>query len=288
MIIAMQTHGRLQHLAAGILKLGEYTDREGQVQHEDEIITLETPRYVSQADLHLFWGYRAFLDAKMPEGKPCVVADKGFVRRPSVMLGFGQDWGALATWPKLPDRKIDVPEWQWTKSRTALLLGQDPKDFSAKQDCDGFKKWQFQMTELLQAQGWEVRHREHPRNLLFAPKDVARPPPLADDLLDVGLVVGLNTGALVECFWLGYPVHAAGAHSFVQPFSVDLKDPDQAEPEGRQAFFEWMAGQCWTYGELADGRAWEAVRDQMLNPPAKVEGVAEKPRGRGRRGQADE
>lgn len=283
MIIAMQTHGRLQHLANGILELGKFTDREGMVHYDDEVIPLEVPKYVPQADLHLFWGYRAFLDAKVPEGCPVVVADKGFMRRPSVMLGFGHDWGGLATWPELPTRRVDIPEWEWTNSRTALLLGQDPKDFSAKQDCDGFKKWQFQMNELLQQNGWDVRHREHPRNLLYAPREIPRPPPLEDDLLDVGLVVGLNTGALVEAFLRGFPVHAAGQHSLVHQFSVDLADPDQSEPEGRQAFFEWMAGQCWTYPELADGRAWEAVRDQIMDPPAKPEGVKESPRRAGRK-----
>lgn len=266
MIIAMQTHGRLQHLATGILSLGAYEDGDGVRQFEDKLVKMEKPRYVRDADLHLFWGYRAYLDAKVPEGVPVVVADKGFLRRPSIMFGLGGDWGACARWPRLPERRIEVPEWQWTNSRVALLLGQDPKDFSARQDCDNFNKWKFETTETLQANGWEVRFREHPRNLLHAPVNVERPQPLDDDLYGVGLVAGLNSGALVECFLKGYPVYAGGAHSFVKGFSVDLAKPDQGEPEGREAFFRWMAGQCWTYAECADGRAWEAIREQVMDP----------------------
>ena len=248
MIIAIQSHGRLLHLAEGIRAVGL-----------DQVVEPGSAR----ADLNVFWGYRAALDARLP--KPILICDKGFLRRPSIMLGMGGEWGNLATWPTVPHRKADIAEWQYTASKVALILGQDPDDFSTKQAVQNYNKWKFNITDELATQEWQVRYREHPRVLLHAPIEIPRPPALADDLRDVGLCVGLNTGALVECAIAGYPIHAVDSHSLVYPLSVGWTDERGPEPEGRQALFDGMAGQCWTYSECASGMAWEAVRDEVLS-----------------------
>lgn len=262
MIIAIQAHGRLAHLADGIVNSG----------NDDTLIFLDDDTHVyPAAQLHIFWGFRAYLDAVhkygLKEDAPVIIADKGFVRRPSVMLSLGGEWGGLARWPEVPSKRIEIPDWQFTCETVALIIGQDPNDFSTKQAVKNFNKWKFDITKELQEKGWTVRFREHPRNLLFAPADVPRPKPLLEDLRDVGLVVGLNSGALVECFLAGYPVHAVDEHSLVHPFSASFDEPGQDEPEGRQAFFSRLAGLSWTYRELADGRAWESIVEQVFDGP---------------------
>ncbi len=258
MIIAMQTHGRLAHLANFITS----------EECKDQLLLLDEDNKIRpSADLHIFWGYRAYMDSGLPDGKPFLIADKGFVRRPSVMFALTGDWGGMANWPPLEPRNIEIPEWVYSMERKALILGQEPKDFSTRQAVKNFNKWKFDMTQQLVKAGWEVRYRDHPRNLIYAPASVERPPLLSEDLLDIGLVVGLNTGALVECFLEGYPVHAVDPHSLVHRFSVDLAEVDQGEPEGREAFFRDLAGLSWTYEELADGRAWEALREHVFVMP---------------------
>ncbi len=81
-------------------------------------------------------------------------------------------------------------------------------------------------------------------------------------------MVGINSGALVECFLEGYPVHAADEHSWVHALNAPLTKPHQDEPEGRQELFDRLGGISWTYPELQDGRAWEAVRGVVLDQPA--------------------
>jgi hypothetical protein len=202
------------------------------------------------------------------------------------MIGMGADWGGLASWPEVPYRKAEIAEWQYTTARAALVLGQDPQDFSTRDAVKNFNKWKFDITNDLEANGWEVRYREHPRVLMYAPIEVQRPPHLAEDLRDVGLVVGLNTGALVESSILGWPVHAVDAHSLVYPLSAKLSDKSGNEPEGRQALFDGLAGQSWTYAECSAGTAWEAVREHVLGqseveagePPAEVPAKTRRPR----------
>lgn len=260
MIIAMQRHSRLFLLAEGIEAHNEYA------RTRDRVIFLDEGQLTHRAaDLHVFYGHRAAEQAGFPE--PFIVLDRGFVRDPSMTIQLGGEWGALATYPELPPRRIEIPEWQYAASKVALIIGQEPHDYSTRNAVRNYNKWLHDTTRDLEAAGWQVRVREHPRNLIEAPASVPRPPSLVDDLRDVGLVVGINSGVLTECFLMGYPVTAVDEHSWVHEFSADPAKPSQDEPEGRKALFDRLAAISWTYPELRDGRAWEAVRDQVLETP---------------------
>ena len=264
MIIAMQAHSRLILLAEGINALGK-----------DRVIFLDEEHLTHRdADLHVFYGHRAAEAAGFPE--PFIILDRGFVRNPSLTIQVGGEWGALAFYPDLPMRRVSIPEWRYTDEKKALIIGQEPNDYSTRNAVQNYNKWLRDTKAELEGAGFEVRVREHPRNLVEAPRDVPRPPPLAEDLWDIGLVVGINSGALVECFLKGYPVHAADEHSWVYEFNAKLTEPHQDEPEGRQGLFDRLGGISWTYPELQDGRAWEAVRDFVLVPPT-LEAQPKKP-----------
>lgn len=262
MRVYVQPHGRLLHLIQGIK--GNARDR---------LVELG-----EAADAVVFWGYRAAMDAQAAghvKGT-LVVADKGLVRRPSVMLGI-DNWGAKARWHDPFPRRPELEQWRYADNKTALLVGQEPRDFSTLQVVKNYNLWVRDTTRALEAKGYKVIYREHPRVLIHAPASVKRPGPLEDDFNAVSLVVGLTSSALVEALRVGLPVVAIGEHCFASELGTTLDELSLEEPEGREDFFKRLAGLSWTYPELASGQAWEVVRDELTRP--KVQEVeVEKPK----------
>ncbi len=182
MIIAMQAHSRLMLLAQGIEALNGMR-RSGP---KDRIIFLDDEHLTHKdADLHVFYGHRAAEAAGFPE--PFIILDRGFVRDPSLTIQLGGEWGALANYPDLPPRRVDVPEWRYTDEKKALIIGQEPDDYSTRNAVKNYNKWLRDTKQELEKAGFEVRVREHPRNLVEAPRDVPRPPPLKQDLWEYRL-----------------------------------------------------------------------------------------------------
>jgi hypothetical protein len=277
MRIAIQEHGRLAHLAAGIRRFTKEQEELG-TSVRDVVVPMES---LERADVYFFWGFRAAstLEAKTrSRGAIAVIADKGFLRRPSVMFGLN-DWGAKGTYLQVPRRKADIEEWRYAEQKRALIIGQEPRDFSTLSATKNYRGWIADTKTQLESEGWEVKVREHPRNLIHAPASVPRPQPLVDDLNDTTLVVGLTSSALIEASIYGLPVVAMGEHSLANAVSTKLAEPDLTEPKGRQEYFDWMAGQCWTYAELASGSAWEAIRGQLTAESVESAG---RPEGRAR------
>ena len=265
MRVYVQPHGRLLHLIEGIKALGR-----------DALVELG-----QAADACVLWGYRMALDTQAAgnvKGQ-LVVADKGLMRRPSVMLGL-ESWGAKARWHEPFPRKPELEPWRYSDNKTALIVGQEPRDFSTLQVVKNYHLWLRDTKRALEAQGWTVLYREHPRMLIEAPRNVPRPGPLGDDFDKVSLVVGLTSSALVEALRIGLPVVAVGEHCFAHELGTSLEKPSLEEPEGREEFFKRLSGLSWTYAELASGQAWEVVREELMAPPADQEKPAKRSRTR--------
>lgn len=162
-----------------------------------------------------------------------VIADKGFIDRTKTVFSINLEWGALGEFVENPrPYRVKVPPIVERESGYVLELGQDEADFSYTSDDDGrYREWLDQWPDR--------RVRVHPK--------VGRPErPLSDDLAEAGLVVGLNTSALVAASLAGVPTLAYGPHSWlwcdgnfdddreraliwIKGFEFDRRDPAQLD-----------------------------------------------------------
>jgi hypothetical protein len=157
---------------------------------------------LSAVEAHIFWGYRSFLDFEASHGRitgNVVIADKGFLDRTRTVFSINRAWGRMGRFVVNPaPEPVTVEPFEMLDYGDVLELGQDRADFSYAQDSAGYEAW---------LQQWpDRRFRPHPK--------VGTPDrPLVDDLALAGLVVGLNTSALVAASAAGKRVEAFGAHS---------------------------------------------------------------------------
>lgn len=215
---------------------------------------------LEEVDAHVFFGYRSFVDwaienygegGLLPDDVRIVIADKGFIDRRKTVYSINRQWGALGAFVENPQANLrfEIPELIRGVPRSVLELGQDEEDFSFKSDAAGYAEWLGQ---------WPKRDfRPHPkvdRGSLKRPLEV--------DFAGAGLVVGLNTSALVAASMAGLQVEAFGAHSVARGIN-----------ECRDERLSWLRSIEWDRRDPAAGPAIAAALADPETALAMPEGT---------------
>jgi len=212
------------------------------------------------ADILCVWGFRSIPAAHQG---PVLHLEAGYINGtsgdyvPDRLRFISTSWngmhgraqhtpvGEVGRWVSLG---IEVHPWR-TGGDYALVIGQHPNDGA----CVGYDQAKT-VDDLVDRSMIPVRFRAHP---LIQPTV-----PLAVDLRDAALCVTWNSTAAVESVIAGVPTVALDAGSIARP----VCSHDILEPPVRCDRVPWLADLAyrqWTEAELANGLAWEHLRNDL-------------------------
>lgn len=220
------------------------------------------------ADFVVTWGWAR---AKVVHG-PVLVLERGYLGdRMNVWTSAGWDGlNGRARFPQIDDPTrfdkhfgADLKPWR-KGDGYALLVGQVRTDTAV--DGTDIIRWYKRTTEDLRLSGWDVRFRQHPREIernfgkIEIPGTVYSKASLADDLAGAAYAITFNSNTGVDAIMAGVPVYTEDEGSMVWPIASHdgkIVTPDRRPHLNRLAWCQWQKH------ELADGSAWEAIRQAM-------------------------
>lgn len=224
-------------------------------------------------DFAVVWGWRVGQRIRK-EGfdGPILVAERGYLGdRMKVWTSLGWDGlNGRARFPQVDDGSRFEKHFAaylkpWREGEGyALLVGQVRTD-TAVQGTD-IISWYRRTAEELLLSGWEVRFRQHPREIernmgvVKVPGTTYSTASLAEDLAGAAMAVTFNSNTGVDAIMAGVPVYAEDQGSMVWP--IASHDGEIVKPD-RQPHLDRLAWCQWQKAELADGSAWEAVKGAM-------------------------
>lgn len=213
------------------------------------------------------WGvrHRGVISRCRAEGRRVVVLERGYLgcreRWVSVSVGgglnrhgrfpAGRDAGARF------DRVARLAPWR-AVGRIALILGQCPGDQSLT-GIDPVTAWR-RLAEMARRAGFEPQFRAHPLMPLRMDgmANRAAGEPLADALSAAGIAMTINSNAAVDAVIAGVPAVVLDDRSMAWPVTGREAPPPTPAREDWAAALAWCQ---WEAAELADGSAWDAVRE---------------------------
>ncbi len=224
-------------------------------------------------DAAVAWGWRVARRVKA-EGfdGPVLVMERGYLGdRLNVWTSLGWDGlNGRARFPQVDDASrfdryfaADFKPWR-EGDGYALLVGQVRTDTAV--EGTNIIDWYSRRAKDLIEGGWEVRFRQHPREVergfgvVKVPGTIYSTSPLDEDLAGAALAVTFNSNTGVNAIMAGVPVYAEDRGSMVWPLASH--DGEIVRPD-RQAHLNRLAWCQWQESELADGSAWEIVREAM-------------------------
>lgn len=225
------------------------------------------------ADIAVVWGWRIGRRIKQ-EGftGPVLVMERGYLGdRLKVWTSLGWDGlNGRARFPEVDDPTrfekhfaADLKPWR-EGDGYALLVGQVRTDTAV--EGTNIIAWYSKAASELREGGWDVVFRQHPREVqrgmgaITVPGTTYSTATLDDDLAGAALAVTFNSNTGVDAIMAGVPVYAEDEGSMVWPIAShdgEIVTPDRRPHLNRLAWCQWQVE------ELADGSAWEVVREAM-------------------------
>lgn len=251
---------------------------EGMVKHGHTILPWGSNQ---RCDLAVTCGmrkaYRARRNLMGRRGVPVVVLELGYMRRafskftPSgyYQVGLGKigwipdapgpeprfDWLQL---PLLNDRVC--PEGYW------LIAGQVPGDSQHHLSSEQLTKWYQRLVHGIPQQnlGAKVMFRSHPKGPMSLQGCVVQSgmdQPLS--FANVRVVITYNSTLFYEATLAGVPVQCAPVAHYASECGVIGSEPKLRTAKEKRPFLERAAYAQWTAGEMAEGLAWDFLKNKV-------------------------
>lgn len=219
------------------------------------------------------WGWRKGIFCRNSgfEG-PILVVERGYI-------GDRERWTSLG-WDGLNGRARhngvfdedrfkthfgkDISHWKGGNNGYALLVGQVAGDMNLV-DVH-IHQWYKDTALALWKQGWDLVFRQHPVEVKrgydrpHVPFARHQEGSLKDAFLGAALVVTYNSNTAVDAVMAGIPICVADEGSMV--YGLASRDFNPIKPL-REMRLNEIANVQWQMSELADGSAWEVVREAM-------------------------
>jgi hypothetical protein len=226
------------------------------------------------------WGWRRGRWL-MESGKTVLITERGWLGDPTKWVGIG--WNGLngrATHTEVDDggdrlnwvRPGLLSPWKaevMPGPGVALIMGQVAFD-SAVMHTD-IVKWYSKVCAELEAEGYKVKFRPHPRDQrtpLKARCEVVKGE-LTEALKGVALAVTFNSTAGVDAVLAGVPTVTYDRGSMAWEVTTHSSKEQPIRP-AREKWAAALAWKQWTLDEIASGFAWETVRQSMPGPSVQL------------------
>lgn len=226
------------------------------------------------ADFAVVWGARV-MERIRQQGfnRPVLVMERGYIGDRFEWTSLGWDGlNGRARWNELQDNGERfwsnfghmVCEWE-EHDGYALLIGQVGGDMAL--NGVHFASWCRRAIDAMAAKGMDVRFRPHPEAVkrgqpLPVASGLVIGGTLADALSWASCVLTWNSNTGVEAVLAGVPTYAIDEGSMAYPVATHDLTADAVMPD-REEWFRAMAWRQWRLDEIADGSAWEVVRQAM-------------------------
>lgn len=195
--------------------------------------------------------------AYQASGIPVFIFDWGYIKRVNTpqehQKGHWQishaKLNGFPDFPVLADRLeklgIDISRKSHATNKRALLIGQMPKDAAVKGTCHA--TWLRQRQIELQAEGFEVVYREHPRGGVQLPHLPSADGPLVDEMRASRVVVTYNSNTGHDALLAGVPVLCEPTAPYAELAGLTLPSLPK-----RRAYFQRLAYGQWRVDETAE------------------------------------
>lgn len=228
---------------------------------------IELDSLTAEADISICWGWKR--GKQLAPRRPVLVMERGYIgdRMKWTSLGWnGLNGRADFHLPEKVDRRrFDynfgdlMRPWRISGGEYVVVMGQVPGD--SQLSGLNFNEWAaFVIDKLRGKTAMEIVFRPHP----FTPDE--RPGnarviwgTLADVLGKAAAVVTYNSNSGVDAVLAGVPTVAVDAGSMAWPVA-DHELTAEPQIHVRNEWAYRLAWCQWTFGEIADGTAWEHVR----------------------------
>jgi hypothetical protein len=150
---------------------------------------------------------------------------------------------------RLEKLAIDISRKAHASNKRALLIGQMPKDAAVTGTCHA--TWLRNKAAELQADGFDVFYREHPRGGLKMPGLAVANGPLLDEMRASRVVVTYNSNTGHDALRAGVPVLCDPVAPYAELSGMTLPSLPR-----RRAYFQRLAYGQWRANETAEAVAF--------------------------------
>lgn len=226
----------------------------------------------SDADMAVMWSWKQkrLIEHMQSNGRHLLVIERGFIQPRNEWFTLTVDGfngrGMFAPARDEGERfqqyfAHHLKPWREDEGEYALVIGQVPGD-SALHGTDIVSWAQQKANELLRL-GQRVIYRPHPLAFTPCPKGAELSSRSLDqDFAQASCVVTFNSTTAVEAVLAGIPTVISDIGSVAYPMASHEIDEPLRRPD-RTAWCHDLAWRQWKLEELADGTAWEHVRQVL-------------------------
>jgi hypothetical protein len=226
-------------------------------------------------DLYVMWAWRwpALLDRVRRKLSRAVIMELGFVgdRKNWIALGYdGLNGRAKFYTDNVPGDRLEryfpqlLRPWRQNPGGYALIMGQAPGDASL--DGMNVQIWANDVVDQLRPLGVEARFRPHPVRLpegqVMCKYAIGT---LEEGLAGAAFVVTFNSNSGVDAVCAGVPTIAYDKGAMAWEMTSHCVDAPLVTPD-RQRWAERLAYCQWKPDEIADGTAWDHVKQGLDDP----------------------